>query len=207
MVEDFINLLAGFNQFNNVENQYANSFHYHLITRNNLTIYLKSMIELKPETILVGEAPGYNGCRLSGIPFTAERNITIEYKNKYLFGLNNGYKIRYINKPQSESSATIVWEYLKLKDIYPLIWNAFPFHPHLENDTESNRKPKIEELEFGKKIFEKLINMYNINKIIAIGNTANETLLKMGFNCRKVRHPANGGKNEFIIGMNNELEV
>lgn len=165
------------------------------------------MIELKPETILVGEAPGYNGCRLSGIPFTAERNITIEYKNKYLFGLNNGYKIRYINKPQSESSATIVWEYLKLKDIYPLIWNAFPFHPHLENDTESNRKPKIEELEFGKKIFEKLINMYNINKIIAIGNTANETLLKMGFNCRKVRHPANGGKNEFIIGMNNELEV
>ncbi|HSW63110.1 MAG TPA: uracil-DNA glycosylase [Dissulfurispiraceae bacterium] len=124
----------------------------------------------------------------------------------YLFGLNNGYKIRDTNKPQSEASATIVWEYLHKRNTYPLIWNAFPFHPHMENDTESNRKPNIYELKIGKNILEELINSFKIKKIIAVGNTAHETLLKIGINSSKVRHPANGGKNEFIKGMEKEFE-
>ena len=48
--------------------------------------------------------------------------------------------------------------------------------------------------------------MAKIKKIIAIGNIAHETLSNIGIICSKVRHPANGGKNEFISGMNNELK-
>ncbi|HSW64451.1 MAG TPA: hypothetical protein VLH56_14260 [Dissulfurispiraceae bacterium] len=67
MIEEFVERIACCKHLENVENQYSESFKYHLITKNNLTIYLKKMIQLKPETVLVGEAPGYNGCRWSGI--------------------------------------------------------------------------------------------------------------------------------------------
>jgi len=205
MIEDFIDRLAKCVHFPNVENQYSDSFSNNLITRNNLKIYLEKMLKLQPKVVLIGEAPGFNGCRWSGIPFTAEKNQKIEYKQDYLFGLNNGYKIRDINNPQSEASATIVWEYLKQRNLYPLIWNAFPFHPHLENDTESNRKPSKSELEYGKNVLEELIGIYHIEKLIAVGNTAHQTLTKIGIKCSKVRHPANGGKEKFVSGMNNYL--
>lgn len=205
MIEDFIERLANCRQFSNVENQYSNSFKYSSITKHNLTMFLTKMIKLQPEVALIGEAPGFNGCRWSGIPFTAEKNLKIAYKQDYLFGLKNGFKIRDENNPQSEASATIVWEYLQQKNIYPLIWNAFPFHPYLENNTESNRTPSKIELEYGKIILEELVGIFCIKKIIAVGNIAYETLLKMGINCSKVRHPANGGKSKFVSGMDNEL--
>ena len=207
MITEFVEKIAQFNNFENVENQYSNNFKYNIITRNNLIQYMKIMLKMKPATILIGEAPGYNGCRWSGVPFTAEKNILIEYRKGQLFGITNGFKIRDIAKPQSEASATIVWEHLRKIDSYPLMWNAFPFHPHKKNNTESNRKPSNEELHTGKLILSEILKMYNINNIIALGNTAQETLAKIGITCNKIRHPANGGENEFSSGLNTELGI
>ena len=207
MINEFIKRIATYTQFENVENQYSELFKYNRITKNNLLRYLENMLSLEPKIVLIGEAPGYNGCRWSGIPFTAEKNLKYEYRKNHFFGLDNGFMVRDVNKLQSEASATIVWEYLHKVNIYPLIWNAFPFHPHKPNDTETNRKPSMIEIEFGKGILEELIHVYKIKNIIAVGNTAQETLLKIGINSNKVRHPANGGKNEFITGMNIELGI
>ncbi|MPN64510.1 hypothetical protein SDC9_212285 [bioreactor metagenome] len=43
--------------------------------------------------------------------------------------------------------------------------------------------------------------MFNIEKVVAMGNKAEESLKKLGISCEKVRHPAQGGKNEFVEGI------
>jgi uracil-DNA glycosylase len=206
MIKDFVNKLALCNSFTDVENQYASEFKYSQITRNNLIKYLEVMYQIKPSIMLIGEAPGYNGCRWSGIPFTAEKNIKIEYKKGLLFGIENGFQLRDSKNPQSEASATIVWNYLHEAEVYPLIWNAFPFHPHKAYDKETNRTPKANEIYFGKEIMEELIKTFCIKHIVSVGNIAYTTLNSMGIKSAKVRHPANGGKAEFVSGLSNEFK-
>lgn len=46
-----------------------------------------------------------------------------------------------------------------------------------------------------------MIEMFNIEKVVAVGNKAEESLKKLGISCHKVRHLAQGGKNEFVEGM------
>lgn len=182
----------------NIENMYSDSFEFYEIARNNLRIYLKKMYKLKPEYLIVGEAPGHKGCRWSGVPFTSERNL----KENNFFGLNNGFKIRNIKQPESEASATIVWNCLDELKKLPLIWNAFPFHPYIENNPNSNRAPTAEELRIGKIILEDLINIFHIEKIniIPIGQKAAKIIKDYGIST-VIRHPSHGGKDEFISGM------
>ena len=51
-------------------NQYAES----AVCRNRLGAYLEQRLEAR--YVLVGEAAGYRGARVSGIPFTSERQLT-----------------------------------------------------------------------------------------------------------------------------------
>lgn len=167
-------------------------------TVNNLRLYLNEMLSRKPKYIIVGEAPGYNGCRWTGIPFTSEAVLV----NNPFF--NQNYKIRDINKPQKESSASIVWNCLDEMQIYPLMWNAFPFHPY-KDKTNSNRALNSHELKYGSEILQELINIFNIDKenIFAIGRKAEGIISSYdSFDSVKyIRHPSNGGKNDFIQGM------
>lgn len=50
-----------------------------------------------------------------------------------------------------------------------------------------------------------MINMFNISEIVAVGNKAKESLDKLDIKSTKVRHPAQGGKNEFIKGIDEIL--
>lgn len=43
--------------------------------RGNLADYLRLMARREPTLLLVGEAPGYRGCRLTGIPFTSPQDF------------------------------------------------------------------------------------------------------------------------------------
>lgn len=171
---------------------------------NNLRLYLNKMFELKPKYMIVGEAPGYNGCRLTGIPFTSEEIISTNsfFTDKYKFGIPPQFG----NPPQSEDTASIVWEFFAGKEL-PLMWNAFPFHPY-KDKLESNRNKLIkDEIELGKCFLCKLLSIFNEiprENIIAVGENAQHCLSLLFIN--EVRHPARGGKNEFIKGMTGFLK-
>lgn len=182
-----------------VENMYATNEN----TVNNLKLYLKKMLKIKPKYLLVGEAPGYNGCRWSGIPFTSEEILV----NNDFFGLEKGYKVRNKDNPEPEDSSTIVWDYIKkrfldkkMDEKIPLMWNAFPFHPC------GNREPNAQEIEFGRKIIKDIIEIFDLKlaNIIAVGRKAEDSL--KSFYIKEVRHPSHGGKDDFIKGLDEYLK-
>ena len=91
-----------------------------------------------------------------------------------------------------------IWEALQRRDkkMAPLMWNAFPFHPHKEGNEESNRAPLAKEMKVGKLFIELLKRIFNIadENVYAIGRKAQEQL---GFSKEKyIRHPSYGGKIE-----------
>ena len=187
----------------NTTNLYFGDNHESEIRRNNLKVYLNKMKTLNPKYLILGEAPGYKGCRLSGIAFTSEKVLSKNdfFKNELIQFINDKHNY------ESEISATIVWsEISKLID-KPLIWNIFPFHPHSTNDTKTNRTPTKIELEEGKSFLNDLLEIFEIKKIIALGRKPESQLEKIGLPFSYIRHPANGGKNDFVNGLCAEMKL
>lgn len=211
MIKRFVNFIEEISLTQvtpNVYNQYSYETDENKIRRENLLIYLKQMSKLNPKILLVGEAPGYRGCRLTGVPFTSEYLLMNNISGLSLFGSEKGYKLAaQKDKLLKEATATIIWETLLKYDIVSLAWNAFPFHPHKEGDGQTNRTPLKGELLIGEKPLLQMIEMFNIKNIVAVGGKAEQTLNKLNISCHKVRHPAQGGKNEFVEGIRKIKEL
>ncbi|HZJ57287.1 MAG TPA: hypothetical protein VFD89_03495 [Clostridia bacterium] len=65
----------------------------------------------------------------------------------------------------------------------------------------TNRTPLKKELLIGEAPLLRIIEIFDIKKIVAVGNKADESLTRLGIDHEKVRHPAQGGKNEFVRGI------
>ena len=94
------------------------------VRRQRLVRYLEEKRHAR--LLLVGEAPGFSGARVSGIPFTSERQLT--------------------GAGPAEPTATVVQEALAELDLDALCWNVVPTHPGTES---SNRRPTAEEVAKG----------------------------------------------------------
>jgi uracil-DNA glycosylase len=172
------------------------------IRRENLRLYLTSMAELEPSVLLVGEAPGYNGCHWTGLPFTSERQLSRGVQNHTIFGAGKGYHWT-SGRPEgyTEPSGTILWGVLAELAELPLLWNAFPFHPFKEGKPLSNRTPTSTELASHAFILQSLAELFSIQRYIALGRKAQDVLGQLGIEADRVRHPANGGKNACREGL------
>lgn len=73
------------------------------VCRENLYNYLQRIRNNNSNVMLIGEAPGYHGCRLSGIAFTCEENFTEDIIPE-IMGKDLGYKIYSDGKPEREFS-------------------------------------------------------------------------------------------------------
>lgn len=155
----------------------------------------------KPLYLLVGEAPGYQGCRYSGIAFTSERLIE-EGKIPRV----TSRQLTSRPKPWSEPSATVVWRVLHSLGIAEstVLWNAFAWHPHKPGYPLSNRPPTHKELVDGEDVFFEVVDYFSKQgtKIIAVGRTAEYLLEYLAYpSFATVRHPSMGGAKKFEEGM------
>jgi hypothetical protein len=72
-----------FNQYHEVYN-----FPQFFTTKTNLLLYLTQMIDKEPQTVLIGEAPGKNGCALTGInkrPTPHTLTVVCNFKTPFPF--------------------------------------------------------------------------------------------------------------------------
>lgn len=183
-------------------NQYAAGSPANHQRQANLRHYLRQMQARQPTCLLVGEAAGYRGCRLSGIPFTSEQLLREGTAAHGLFG-PAGECQPTAEWPglQREASATIVWQVLAQVQPLPLLWNAYPFHPHRPGNPQSNRPPGRDELALGAPFIARLLTLFPIRQVVAVGRHAAQSLARLGVAHQQVRHPAHGGKEAFASGI------
>lgn len=165
---------------------------------------LKAHLDRIPRFLLIGEAPGYQGCHFSGIPFTSERQLI----GGEIPGIELTDRITKREKPWSEPSATVVWGALHALGIAneTVLWNAFPWHPHHDVNRYTNRAPTFKELETTVWALSAVVNMFTSARVVAIGRMAEHALKvyfarsSSGHPAKKfvaVRHPARGGAGRF----------
>ena len=125
--------------------------------------------------MLVGEAAGYRGARVSGIPFTSERQLT--------------------GAGPAEVSATIVHRVLGdlglEEDV--LLWNVVPTHPHEPGCPYTNRRPTRGEVESSSRFLDLVAGG---RRVIAVGRLA-ESVTGAPY----IRHPGHGGAAAFRDGL------
>jgi len=158
-------------------------------------------LDCDPAFILVGEAPGYQGCRYSGVAFTSER-LLIEGAIPRMPALSKRLSTRRL--PFSEPSATIVWKTLNRLGIadQTILWNALQLHPHRLGQPWTNRTPTPQELAIGEPALRCLIAAFPSARIVAVGRKAEYLMITMGIKpAATVRHPANGGATAFSAGL------
>jgi uracil-DNA glycosylase len=208
-IDAFIEALAATAVASDAFNQYALGDKNNDIRRHNLRLYLRQMIERQPSILFVAEAPGYRGNRLTGLPFVSRKLLLEGIPEFDLFGAEHGYQNpddSGFEKIFGEQSATIVWNALRENAITPLIWSAFPFHPHQPDKPLTNRAPRRDEVVAGKIFLQKIVEMSDFKRVVAVGNVAQGSLRSLGIDCIKIRHPAQGGKNDFVRGIQSLVE-
>jgi uracil-DNA glycosylase len=114
------------------------------VRRDRLTAYLNEKADAR--FLLVGEAAGYRGARVSGIPFTSQRQLT--------------------GTGPAEATATIVQHVLSGLELDALCWNVVPTHP---GTSTSNRRPTRAEVVQAAPFLDELTNNRHV---IAVGRLA-----------------------------------
>jgi uracil-DNA glycosylase family 4 len=149
-------------------NQYARSE----LRRERLRAHLARDAQI----LLVGEAAGYRGARVSGVPFTSERQLT--------------------GAGPAEATATIVQRVLRELGIEDdvLLWNVVPTHP---GTPASNRRPTRAEVDAARPFLDELARGRHA---IAVGRLAASVL-----DAPYVRHPSHGGAVAFAEGLRRTL--
>jgi uracil-DNA glycosylase len=171
-LQRFVQRLAGA-RIGGTYNFYADGSRAALL-RRRLDAYLGE--RAATTILLVAEAPGYRGTRVSGIPLTSERQLTGE--------------------GPAEATATVVHGVLDELGLAGevLLWNVVPTHP---GDERSNRRPSRSQIEAGLPFVRELARG---RRVVPVGRVAHEAL-----GGAYVRHPAHGGAAEFRRGLREQL--
>ena len=161
---------------------------------------LRAHLATEASFVLLGEAAGYQGCKVSGIPFTSERLI-LEGAIPRIVAPAGRLTSR--PRPWSEPSATTVWKTLHKLGIASrtVLWNAYPWHPHKPGALYSNRTPSRAERQSGVAVVQALLRLFPEAQVFAVGRNAESSLAELGIHATALRHPSMGGAAAFALQL------
>ena len=182
--------------------------------REHLQRYLEERCT-QARLVLVGEAPGYQGCKFSGIAMTSERILLDRSSAVPARAVFEGRKHQTSATslhPNGaiEPTATIAWSLLAglgLDSREFVFWNAFPFHPHKPEEPLSNRAPTARELQAVAHLLPAFLALFGQARVVAVGRVAQRTLAGLGVQAECVRHPAMGGATAFRKQVSELLSI
>src|SRR6266571_5394566 len=213
-VERFIRMLkkspsgAVFNPWWQVDKENDIARNAPRVRRRQLRAYLCERLG-KARLALIGEALGYRGGHLSGIPMTSERILLGKKKDGVIEPTQVFSSItpHRTSKPKkcpegfSEPTATIVWSTLLRLGLSPeqfVLWNAFPWHSFDPRaGMLSNRTPTKAEQSAGTLVLKAFLDLFRCEEIVALGRVAASQLENLDIEAHYVRHPASGGAKLF----------
>jgi uracil-DNA glycosylase len=165
--------------------------------KNNLELFLHAALDTKVNTIWIARDLGYRGGRRTGVPLTDEVHLDLVGR------LLGGIKLKRATRGPvvAERTAAVVWKVLLRIDRPVVLWNVFPFHPHEPDDPFSNRCHTPAEREIALPVLETLIEMFEPERLVAIGRDAKLALKDIDIPVTTVRHPSYGGQSEFVAAL------
>ncbi|GIT78937.1 hypothetical protein LLS1_06060 [Leifsonia sp. LS1] len=143
--------------------------------------------------LLLGEAPGWRGMTVTGVPFTSVREVEAAVTPEIA-------ALELPSEPQApwEASSRDVWAAFRAwTGPLPLSWPVYPHHPFVAGDPRTNRTPRPAEVRAGAPVALELIRALGVEVVVAVGRKAQGALAAAGVEAPAVRHPAQGGARQF----------
>lgn len=162
----------------------------------NLRRYL-ALVE-GTDTALIGEAPGYRGATVTGVPFMSVRELGA--RPGLLTGdpAGDGFRLPAAPAAAWELSASVVQKALRdWPGPPPVSWPVVPNHPFRAGEPATNRPPRADEVRAGAPVALELLRALRIRHVVAVGRKAQAALALAGVEAVAVRHPAQGGAGIF----------
>jgi hypothetical protein len=161
----------------------------------NLTHVLGSAATSGVNDLWFGLELGHKGGRRTGLAMTDDTHLSAHGKR---FNVEDRLRHATHAGPVKEITAGIVWEALDDIERSVFLWNVVPVHPHRPNEPLSNRRHTPTERSACFAQLEALIQLVRPKRLVAIGNHASLALTRFKYHHVLVRHPAYGGKHDFL---------
>lgn len=147
------------------------------------------------EDLWIGLELGYNGGRRTGLAMTDDAHL---YAHGRRFGVADSMQVATRAGPQREMTAGIVWEALSQISRRVFLWNVVPLHSHATGKPLSNRRHTASERGVCLPHLAGLIEIVKPRRLVSVGREASAALARQGYAHIAVRHPAFGGKRDFL---------
>lgn len=156
---------------------------------------LRAASNVEVDSIWVGRDLGYRGGRRTGLALTDDFHLS-HHADRW--GLNADKFTK--GEAVQERTAAVIWQVLSQVLNPVFLWNVFPLHPFEAGEPFSNRAHNVKERMAGEEVLELLIDLIRPRRIIAIGNDAEKTAVRISTDIQviKVRHPSYGGQTDFL---------
>jgi uracil-DNA glycosylase len=188
-------------KFENTFNPYSDRCNVHDVEdapeRRSRALFcmLEAATNAEIDAVWIGRDLGYRGGRRTGLALTDDVHLSIHAAR-----WNVSVERATVGSAVAERTAAVIWSMLASVTAQIFLWNVFPLHPHEPGNPFTNRTHRPIERDAGEEVLAELIAMLRPRRLVAIGNDAAKSAMKMaGIGpVVQVRHPSYGGQREFI---------